>query len=115
MGFGDKLKAIRLQKDLGQAELARKLGYQNNSYVSDVENNKYMPNEEKLKAWAKELQMTWAEMQDLVVEAELEELGINDPAFTMMFKDIPNMTTEEKQSIIRAYQAVLRAREGKRK
>jgi hypothetical protein len=59
--------------------------------------------------------MTMEEMDDLFLEAELEELGINDPAFTMMFKDIPDMTAEEKQSIIRAYQAVLRARESKHK
>ena len=110
MGLGDKLKAKRLQLEMGQAELARKLGYQNNSYVSDVEHNKYMPGEEKLKAWAKELRMSWEEMQDLMLEAELEELGINDPAFTMMFKDIPDMTYEEKQSILMAYQEVLRLR-----
>lgn len=110
MGLGDKLRAKRLQLEIGQAELARRLGYQNNSYVSDVENNKYPPNEEKLKAWARELRMSWEEMQDLMLEAELEELGINDPAFTMMFKDIPDMTYEEKQSILMAYQEVLRLR-----
>lgn len=115
MGFGDKLKAKRLGLGLSQAEFARRLGYQNNSYVNDVESNKYPPNEEKKKQWAKELGMTMEEMDDLFLEAELEELGINDPAFTMMFKDIPDMTYEEKQSIIRAYQAVLRARESKRK
>lgn len=110
MGLGDKLKAKRLQLEIGQAELARKLGYQNNSYVSDVENNKYMPNEEKLKAWAKELRMSWEEMKDLMLESELEDLGISDPAFTMLFKDIPNLTYEEKQSILMTYQEVLRTR-----
>ena len=115
MGFGDKLKAIRLQKEMSQTRIAEKLGYQNNSYISDAENNKFVPAEEKLKPWAEALGMSWEEMQDLVLETELEELGINDPAFTMMFKDIPDMTYEEKQSIIRAYQAVLRSRESRRK
>jgi transcriptional regulator with XRE-family HTH domain len=115
MSLGDKLKAKRLQLGINQAEFARKLGFDNNGYVSDIENNKYAPKEEKLRQWAKELGMTWDEMQDLLLEAELEDLGISDPAFTMMFKDIPAMNNEEKQAIIRTYQAVLRARESKRK
>lgn len=78
-----------MQKDISQLSLAHKLGYQNNSYVSDAELNKFIPNEEKLKLWAKALGMSWEEMQDLVFESKLEKLGINDPGFTMMFKDIP--------------------------
>jgi len=110
MGLGDKLKAKRLQAGITQAEFARKLGFENNGYVSDIENNKYAPKEEKLRAWARELGMPWEEMQDLVFEAEVEKLGINDPAFTMMFKDVPDLTYEEKQSILMAYQEVLKAR-----
>ena len=115
MGLGDKLKAKRLQAGITQAEFARKLGFDNNGYVSDIENNKYAPKEDKLRAWAKELRMSWEEMQDLMLEAELEELGISDPAFTMMFKDIPDMTYDEKQSILMAYQEVLRVRAKKAK
>lgn len=110
MGLGEKLKAKRLQLGISQTEFARRLGFDNNGYVSDIENNKYAPKEDKLRAWAKELGMTWEEMQDLVLEAELEELGISDPGFTMMFKDIPDMTYEEKQSILMAYQVVLKER-----
>jgi len=115
MGLGDKLKAKRLQLGISQAEFARRLGFDNNGYVSDIENNKYAPKEEKLRAWTKELGMTWEEMQDLVFEAEVEKLGINDPAFTMLFKDVPDLTYEEKQSILMAYQEVLRARAKKAK
>ncbi len=110
MGFGDKLKAKRLRAELSQTQVANKIGLANNSYVSDAELNKFIPNEEKLKLWAAALGMPWSEMQDLLLESELEELGISDPAFTMMFKDIPDMTYEEKQSILMAYQEVLRVR-----
>ena len=114
MALGDKLRAIRTQKGMKQEQIAEKLGYKTLSYVSDAENNKFVPAEEKLQKWAEALHITWEEMKGLVLEAELEELGIQDPAFTMMFKDIPRMTLEEKQSIIRAYEAVLKARERKR-
>ncbi len=40
---------------------------------------------------------------------------IDDPGFTMMFKEVPNMTTEEKASPIRSFEAVMKAREDLRK
>ncbi len=110
MGLGDKLKAKRLQVGLSQTQVANRIGIANNSYVSDAELNKFVPNEEKLKLWAKALGMSWEEMRDLVFESEVEKLGINDPGFTMMFKDVPDLTYEEKQSILAAYQMVLRER-----
>jgi transcriptional regulator with XRE-family HTH domain len=115
MGFGDKLKQIRMQKGISQAEIARKLGLESQSSVSDVEHNKFIPNDDKLKTWGRALGLTWEQVQDLILESKIEKLGIADPAFTMMFKDIPRMDLEEKQSIIRAYEAVLRAREAKGK
>lgn len=114
MALGNKMRALRMQKGLKQEQIAEKLGYLSTSYISDAENNKFIPAEEKLKKWAEALRISWEEMKDLVLEAELEELGIQDPAFTMMFKDIPRMTYEEKQSIIRAYEAVVKARDRKR-
>ncbi len=110
MGLGDKLKALRLQKGVTQEKIAEKLGYQTNSYVSSVENNKFIPTEDKLKAWAKALEMPWEEIQDLLLEQELEELGVTDPGFQMILKDVPSMTYEEKRSILDAYQMVLLAR-----
>lgn len=110
MRFGDKLRAIRLQKGVTQEKIAEKLGYQTNSYVSSVENNKFIPAEDKLKVWAEVLEMPWEEMQSLLLEQEFEQLGIDDPGFQMMFKDVPSMTYEEKRSILGAYQAVLLSR-----
>ena len=64
---------------------------------------------------AEALGMGKEEMEELVLEEKLEKLGLDDPAFTMMFKEIPRMTGEEKHSLIRAFESVLRARQAKRK
>ena len=115
MAFGDKVRQIRLQKELMQGDISKVLGYNTNSYISDVELNKFIPHPDKLKKLAKALDMTQEEIEGLVVEEKLEKLGIDDPAFTMLFKEIPKMTKEEKQSLIRAYESVIRARQKKRK
>jgi len=115
MGFGDRLKALRLQKGITQKQIADKLGYTTNSYISDVENNKFVPPEEKLKTWAQIMGVSWEEIRNIMLEEEMKELGLNDAAFTMMFKDIPNLTLEEKESIINAYHVVLKTRAEKAK
>jgi transcriptional regulator with XRE-family HTH domain len=115
MALGDKLRTLRLQKNLSQMEVSAKLGYDNNSYVSDVELNRFVPATDKLRKWVAILGLPEEKADDLITEAKLEELGITEPAFTMMLKDVPDMTTEEKQSIIMAYEAVVQARGQKRK
>ena len=115
MGFGEKLKQLRQQKGLSRRIIKEQLGYASQSYVADAESNKFIPGEDKLKIWTKALGISWEEMEDLLVEAKLEEMGIADPAFTMMFKEVPRMTVEEKRSLIRAYEAILKARSKKRK
>lgn len=115
MSFGKKIRQIRLQQGLTQAEVAKTLGYATSSYVSDVEIGKFIPAQDKLDKLASALGVTNEEMNDLLLEEKLETLGLDDPAFTMMFKEIPHMTTEEKQSLIHAYEAVIRARGQKRR
>ena len=113
MSFGKKIRQIRLQKGLTQVQVAKHLGYETASYVSDVEMEKFIPASEKLVKLAGALGVTTEEMNDLLLEERLEQLGLDDPAFTMMFKEIPHMTLEEKQSLIHAYEAVIRARRQK--
>ncbi|MHB1056203.1 MAG: helix-turn-helix domain-containing protein [Thermoleophilia bacterium] len=113
--FGKKMKQIRLERGISQEDLAVKLGVGSNSYLSDAERGRFLPSDEKLKEWADIMGLSWSEIEDLKVDAELERLGLTDPGFTMMFKEVPNMTTEEKASIVRAYEAVMRAREDLRK
>lgn len=113
MSFGKKIRQIRLQKGLTQVQVAKTLGYDTSSYVSDVEIGKFIPTPDKLERLAGALGVTNEEMNDLLLEERLEQLGLDDPAFTMMFKEIPHMSREEKQSLIHAYEAVIRARRQK--
>lgn len=115
MSFGKKIRQIRLQAGLTQVQVAKALGYETSSYVSDVEIGKFIPAPDKVERLARALGVSKEEMDDLLLEERLESLGLDDPAFTMMFKEIPHMTKEEKQSLIRAYEAVLRARGQKRR
>jgi len=111
MAIGDKLRQARLERGITQDQVAKKMGQANNSYISQVENNIKHPTLEKLNEWAEILGLAQEELEDLILEAKLEEIGIGDPAFTVMFKDIPKMSAEEKRSILRAYEAVRKARE----
>jgi len=113
MNFGKKLKQIRHEKGVSQEDIAFKLGFSSNSYVSSVESGRFVPTDDKMQIWASILGLTMDDVEELKLEARIEDLGIADPAFTMMFKEVPNMTSEEKRSIIRAYEAVLKSRQAK--
>ena len=115
MAFKDKIKQIRLEKGLSQEQVARAMGYSSNTYVSDIERGRFVPQPDKLEKLASALGMTFEEMEDILLESKLQDLGLDDPGFTLMFKEVPNMTREEKQSLIRAYEAVVKARRPERK
>ena len=115
MGFGNRIRQIRLQKGITQETVAKALGLTSQSYVSDVEHNKFIPQGKKLEIWAKTLGLTMEQIQDLILEAKIEKLGISDPGITMMFKEVPKMTKEEKNSLIRSYEAILKARAAKKR
>ncbi|MHB8169282.1 MAG: helix-turn-helix domain-containing protein [Thermoleophilia bacterium] len=116
MNFGDKLRQLRRERGITQNQLREKMGYATNSYVSDAERGKFIPQPERLAKWAEALGMTYEEMEDVLLEYKLQDLGLDDPGFTLMFKEVPNMNREEKQSLIRAYEAVMKARpKGKKK
>ncbi len=93
--LGKKLRRIRLDKGLTQMQVSKVLGNRNATYVSDAELGAFVPQPDKLRKWAKALGMTQAEMDDLHVEAKLEDIGLSDPGFTLMFKEVPNMTAPE--------------------
>ena len=61
------------------------------------------------------LDISSSELRELAIEAKLEKLGLSDPTFTLMMKEIPKMTTPEKESLVKAYEAVIEARKTKRK
>src|SRR4030067_1416986 len=99
--IGRRFKQSRLKKELTQIEVSKAIGYPNAAYVSDVERGKFLPHPDKLAKYAKALGMTRAELDELVVEVNLEDIGLSDPSFTLMFKEVLNMTTEEKESSMR--------------
>jgi transcriptional regulator with XRE-family HTH domain len=103
--FGDKLRQRRLELGLSQVELARraKLGPRGQGSISDLELGKHLPSLKMREAIAPALELSPDELEFLVTEARLEELGMTDPAFTLLFKDIPKMTPEEKQALLRVY------------
>ena len=115
MAFGQKIKQIRLEKGFSQEQVAKEMGYPTNTYVSDVERGRFVPQPDKLEKLARALGMTYEEIEDLLLESKLQDLGLDDPGFTLMFKEVPNMTREEKHSLIRAYEAVIKARKPERK
>lgn len=49
MIFREKLRKLREAKGIIQQQLAEKLGFVSNSYVSEVESGKFIPSEKKLK------------------------------------------------------------------
>ena len=111
--LGKRLRQIRTEKGLPQSAISDVLGYKTSSYVSDVEKGKFIPQPEKLYIWGKVMGMTKSQVDDLIVDVKMEDIGLSDPGFTIMFKEVPNMTTEEKELVIRAYEAVIKAREAK--
>ncbi len=113
--FGKKIKEARLERGLKQIDITKALGYESKSYVSDVENGYFLPQPDKLDKWAKALSMSHEEMDSLLADAKLEDMGLTDPGFTLMFKEVPNMTAEEKESVVKAYEAVIKARNAKGK
>ncbi|MEM2897610.1 MAG: helix-turn-helix domain-containing protein [Candidatus Bathyarchaeia archaeon] len=102
MNFGQKLRKLRISKGLTQQQLAEKLGYVTNSYISDVEKGHFIPSREKLKKIAKALGVPFKELDDLLLESKLEQLGVREPELISLFKDIPTLPEKDKKTIINA-------------
>ena len=66
------------KKSLSQKELAEKLGYVSNSYISDIEKGVFLPSEEKVKKIAKALKVPFKVLEDMLFEEKLKEHGIKE-------------------------------------
>ena len=95
-----------------QQQLAEKLGYKTNSYVSDVERVHFIPSRDKLKKIAKALDVPFKVLEDRLLESRLEALGIKEPELLSLFKVIPSLPEKDKRAIINAY---LKVRERKKR
>jgi transcriptional regulator with XRE-family HTH domain len=115
MNFGRKLRQLRIEKGLTQQELAERLGYKTNSYISDVESGHFIPSREKLKKIARALEVPFKVLEDMLLESRLEALGIKEPELLSLFKDIPSLPERDKKAIINAYLKVKERRMRKKK
>jgi transcriptional regulator with XRE-family HTH domain len=115
MHFGQKLRQLRIEKGLTQQELAEKLGYKTNSYISDVESGHFIPSRKKLKKIAKALGVPFKVLEDMLLESKLEALEIREPELLSLFKDIPSLPEKDKRAIINAYLKVKERRMKKKK
>jgi transcriptional regulator with XRE-family HTH domain len=115
MNFGQKLRQLRIQKGLTQQQLAERLGYKTNSYISDVESGHFIPSREKLKKIARALNVPYKILEDMLLESRLEALGIKEPELLSLFKDIPSLPERDKKAIINAYLKVKERRMRKEK
>lgn len=62
-----------------------------------------MPSKENLKKIALILKIPFKQLDSLLFEAKLKELGIKRPGLLALFKDIPYLPEKEKRAIINAY------------
>lgn len=112
--FGDKLRKLREVRGVSQGELARRLGYTTNSYISDVEKGAFVPpDEDKLRQIARALDVPFDLIKEMALEARLEDLGIREPGFLSLFKDIPRLTKGDKREILRTYMKIKSTRNNK--
>jgi len=114
MNFGQKLRQLRIEKGLTQQQLAEKLGYVTNSYISDVESGHFIPSKDKLKRIARALDVPFKVLEDMLLESRLEALGIKEPELLSLFKDIPSLPEKDKRAIINAYLKVKERRKKKK-
>lgn len=112
MIFGTKLRKLRESKGITQQQLAEKLGFVSNSYVSEVESGKFIPSKEKLKKIAKALGVPFQEVEELLLDSKIEALGIRESELRELFREVPKLPEKDKRAIIKVY---LKIREKKAK
>lgn len=110
--FGQKLRKLRELRGLSLKDVSRRLGYASSSYVHDAERGVFVPPPDKLRGIARALGVPASLLEDMLLEARIEELGVREPEFISMFKDLPNLSRRDKRAIISAYLAVKHDRDG---
>jgi transcriptional regulator with XRE-family HTH domain len=102
--FGKQLRALRESKGISQNELARRMGYSSNGYLSDIERGAYIPSEVyTLREIARALDVPFQAIEGMVLEARLDDLGIRERGFVSLLKDYPTFTDDDRSQIMRAY------------
>ena len=88
-------------------KIAKKTGY-TEAYLSQITNFARIPEKYEVyeNLFHKGLQIPKKDFEDIIMEAKITEAGIADPSITLMLKEIPYMSRDEKQSIIDAFELV---------
>jgi len=103
MRFCEKFRKLREERGITQEQIAKALGYKNNSYIARIERGDFLPAKDKLKKMAKVLKVPFSYLDSLLFEAKVRELGIKKPELLALFRDIPHLPEKEKKAIINAY------------
>jgi transcriptional regulator with XRE-family HTH domain len=103
MRFCEKFRKLREERRITQEQIAKALGYKNNSYIARIERGDFLPSRENLRKIAKVLKVSFKELDSLLFEAKIRELGIKKPELLALFRDIPHLPEKEKKAIINAY------------
>ena len=112
--FGTRIKEIREAKGISQAELARRLGHVSNSYVRDIERSVFTPPKERLGTLARALGVPVAQLEEILLEARLRDLGMKDPDFVGMLKDYKQLSSKDREAILKTYWRIKRSKNGPR-
>ena len=105
MKLHEKIKFLRKQKGISQAELARIIGI-HTAHVSRLETGKYAPSVDVLKKLSEALETT---TDNLLSEDDLNttNVRIEDKTLFERVKLIETLDSEEKQAIIKIIDSML--------
>jgi transcriptional regulator with XRE-family HTH domain len=105
--FGDRLRSLRIEKELNQEELG-KIFNMTKSRISQYETSKHEADDETKKMFADYFKVSLdylmgrtniREPESLSLDEELQQL-LNDPDTMVAFKDFKNLSETDKQEII---------------
>jgi len=110
--LGSRLRKIRRRRGLTIPQVAKRAKL-SISFISEIETNKKTPREKTVRAIGAALGLTDDELEEVKIDARLEEMGMAQPEFTMMFKEIAigKMTINEKRKIIHTYELIKHQRQ----
>ena len=107
--FGKCIKEIREEKDISQAELARRLGHASNSYVRDIERGVFTPPAERIGPLAKALGVPVIRLKEASLETRLGDLDVKVVA---MLKDYKHLSLKDREAILKTYHRIRRRKDG---
>ena len=106
MLFSQKIKKLREDKGLTQAELARLCGVKR-QYITSIEKGRQLPSKKLQYAIAKHLGIKIPFLHKLCNEAKLElkiaNLGFREPEMIQFVKELLIQSTQQRQTVIYNY------------